>query len=211
MLSKWWRLFSHVQGLLENVQQFIPQLCFFFFFVVEISLYALIPLFRPGSVHSVPWQVVCELISGQVPTLYLDSGIVSPLWLPWGMGVWVFRCNLPSALLSEWLGSFTCHCSNTGVELTLNKSRRTKLALEKKILLLLMPGFKLATFWLQIQHSTNMLSWLNSGTAYTDEIFTVVQGQFVFYWDRDWKSPVEELVSAKSALFPVFLVIYGWY
>ena len=28
----------------------------------------------------------------------------------------VFSCNLPPALLAEWAGSFTCYCSNTGVE-----------------------------------------------------------------------------------------------
>jgi len=28
----------------------------------------------------------------------------------------VFSCNLPSALLAEWPGSFTCYCGNTGVE-----------------------------------------------------------------------------------------------
>ena len=28
----------------------------------------------------------------------------------------MFSCNLPPALLAEWLGSFTCYCGNTGVE-----------------------------------------------------------------------------------------------
>ena len=48
----WWWLFSHLQGFGENVWPFIPCLPFFFFFKVEISLRTLIPLFRPGSVHS---------------------------------------------------------------------------------------------------------------------------------------------------------------
>ena len=39
-----------------------------------------------------------------------------------------------------------CHCSNTGVERTPNKSQHTKLTLEKKILSPLLPGFELATF-----------------------------------------------------------------
>ena len=30
-----------------------------------------------------PWQVACELISRQVPTLSLDSSIASPLWPCW--------------------------------------------------------------------------------------------------------------------------------
>ena len=38
------------------------------------------------------------------------------------------------------------HCGNTWVEQTHNKSQHTKLTLEKKILSLLLPGFKLATF-----------------------------------------------------------------
>ena len=58
--------------------------------------------------------------------------IVSPLRLRWVKGVCVFRYNLPPALLAEWLGSFTCHWSNKGVEQTLNKSQHTKLTLEKK-------------------------------------------------------------------------------
>ena len=43
-----------------------------------------------------------------------------------------FRCNLPPALLAEWLGSFTFHCGNTGVEWIPNKSQHGKLTLEKK-------------------------------------------------------------------------------
>ena len=65
--------------------------------------------------------------------------------------------NLPPALLAEWPGSFTCHCSNMGVEWALNKSQHTKLTLEKKILTPLLPGFKLATFqswaWHSYQHA----------------------------------------------------------
>ena len=48
--------------------------------------------------------------------------------------------------LPEWPGSFTCHCGNTVVERTPNKSQHTKLTLEKKILPPLLPGFELATF-----------------------------------------------------------------
>ena len=71
-----------------------------------------------------------------------------------------FRCNLLLALLAEWPGSFACHCSNTVVERTPNKSRHTKLTLEKKILPPLLPGFELATFRSQVQHSTNKVSQL---------------------------------------------------
>ena len=49
-----WCLFPHLWGFGENVQPFIPHLRSFnfFFFKVEIISCALIPLFRPGSVHS---------------------------------------------------------------------------------------------------------------------------------------------------------------
>ena len=43
-------------------------------------------------------------------------------------------------------GSLTYHCGNTCVERTPNKSRHTKLTLEKKIFPPLLPGFELATF-----------------------------------------------------------------
>ena len=56
-------------------------------------------------------------------------------------------CNLPSALLAEWPGSFMCRWGNTGLERTPNKSQNTKLTLEQKTLLPLLQGFKLATFW----------------------------------------------------------------
>ena len=46
----------------------------------------------------------------------------------------MFRCDPPPALLPEWAGSFTCHCSNVGVERTLNKSEHRKFTLEKEIL-----------------------------------------------------------------------------
>ena len=62
------------------------------------------------------------------------------------MGVCVFRCNLPPALLAERLGSFTCHCGNTEEERTPNKNQHTKITLEKKNLPSLLPGFELATF-----------------------------------------------------------------
>ena len=50
----WW-LFPRLRGFWENVPPFIPRLHSFFsfsFFEVEINSCTLIPLFRPGSVHS---------------------------------------------------------------------------------------------------------------------------------------------------------------
>ena len=72
-----------------------------------------------------------------------------------GSRVYAFRCNLPAALLAEWPGSFMCHCGNTGVEWTPNKSQHRKLTLEKKILLPLLQDFKPITFRSQVRHSTN--------------------------------------------------------
>ena len=70
-----------------------------------------------------------------------------------GQGCMDVAYNLPPALLAEWPGCFKCHCSNTGVERTPNKSKHTKLTLEKKIHVSLMPGFELATFRSRIRRS----------------------------------------------------------
>ena len=119
---------------------------------MEISLHTLIPLFMPGSVYSgsASWddrgQVFPDKLCGArfriVPTLCLNSGIVGPLWLCLGQGV--------CALLAEWPGYFTCCCSNMGVEWTRNKSQCTNLTLEKKIPLPLLPGLKVAAFWIRV-------------------------------------------------------------
>ena len=45
--------------------------------------------------------------------------------------VFVFTRDLPPALLAEWLGSFTCHCGNTGMERTPTKSQHRKLTREE--------------------------------------------------------------------------------
>ena len=55
---------------------------------------------------SIPRRVACELVF-LLGSQAMDS-IVSPLRLCWVLGVCVFRCNQPPALLAEWLGSFTC-------------------------------------------------------------------------------------------------------
>ena len=87
-----------------------------------------------------------------IPTIGLDS-LVSPLRLRSILGVCVFRCNLPPALVAEWPGSLTCHCGNTGVERTPNKGQHTKLTLEKKIFPPPLPGFELATFRSRVRFS----------------------------------------------------------
>ena len=67
----------------------------------------------------------------------MDSGIVSPLQLRWVKGVCIF------GRMTRFL---YVHCSNPGVEQTPHKSQYMKLTQEKKILLPLLLGFKLATF-----------------------------------------------------------------
>ena len=95
----------------------------------------------------------------------------------------MFRYNLPPALLAEWLGSFTCHCSNTGVEQTLNTSQRTKLTLQKKILPPLLPGFKLTTFpsqvWCSYQQAIPVPWW--TGGCFANE-FLLLQLVVVSTW-----------------------------
>ena len=102
---------------------------------------------------SVPWRAACEVVFWKVPTLCLDSGIVSPSRLRWVKGVRVFRCNLSPALLTDRPGPFTCHCGNMWVERTPNKSQHTKLTLEKNILPPLPLGFELATFRSRVRRS----------------------------------------------------------
>ena len=135
----------------------------YFFFKVEISSCTLIPIFRPGSVHSgsATWdncdQVFLDKLG--VSSFLIGSHTMPGQWHSqpnqhrWVKGVCVFRCNLSPALLAEWLGSFMCHCGNTGVERTRTKSRHTKLILEKKILPLLLLGLELATFWSRVWRS----------------------------------------------------------
>ena len=93
-----------------------------------------IPSVAFEKVPTLAWFMIalsCPFISCKVTTLCLDSSIVSPLWLHWVKGVCMFRCNLPPALLAEWLGSLTCHCGNTGVERTQNKESTYKVDSEE--------------------------------------------------------------------------------
>ena len=66
----------------------------------------------------------------------------------------VFSCNLPPALWAEWVGAFTCYCSNTGVERVPKwESAQSIDAGEKIILHPLLRGFKPATFQSRMRHS----------------------------------------------------------
>ena len=55
--------------------------------------------------------------------------------------------------MAEWPGSFARYSCNTGMERTPNRNPHTKLTLEKKILLPLLPGFELATFRSRVRRS----------------------------------------------------------
>ena len=94
------------------------------------------------------WARVCACSHTMPEQQY---GQPTPIW--WVMGICMFRCKLPAAVLAEWRGSFTCHCGNMGVEWTPNQSQHTKLTLEKKILPPLLLGFKLTTFWSWVRRS----------------------------------------------------------
>ena len=61
----------------------------------------------PHETAAVLAQILCTPYN-HAPCHFMQSHILN--------SVCVFSCNLPPALLAEWPGSFTCYCSNTGVE-----------------------------------------------------------------------------------------------
>ena len=67
----------------------------------------------------------------------------------------MFSCNLPPALLAEWLGFFTCYRGNTGWNGYRNKSQHRKSTLEKRILPPFQQGFKPATFQSRVRRSNH--------------------------------------------------------
>ena len=76
---------------------------------------------------------------------------------PYMYGACVFSCNLPPALLAEWLGSFTCYCGNT--ERYRKTSQHREFTLEEnkllKIIPRLLPRLEPATFWSRVRGSTH--------------------------------------------------------
>ena len=56
----------------------------------------------------------CHLGERSVYTIQLCISLLHSA--PHEYSACVFSCNLPPALLAEWLGSFTSYCGNTGVE-----------------------------------------------------------------------------------------------
>ena len=84
--------------------------------------------------------------------------MVSPLRPRRVKGVSVFYVYPATCILGRMTASFTCHCDNTGVERTPNKSQHRNLTVEKKALPPLLPGLELTTFRSQVGRSTNKLS-----------------------------------------------------
>ena len=95
---------------------YLPALLFLFFvlvFIVEISSRTLIPLFRPGSVHSgsASSDYCDQMFPGELRTCELVSLIDShpmpgqrhsrPTPTSLGQGCMRVRCNLPSAVLAK--------------------------------------------------------------------------------------------------------------
>ena len=108
-----------------------PPALFFFFLSFKWRLARAHWFYTLGQDQSTVAQQA-EKTGPMFPDKLPVSGLVSPLRLCCVNGVCVFRCNLPPALLAEWLGSFTCHCGNSGVERTPNKSKHARLTLRRK-------------------------------------------------------------------------------
>ena len=139
-----------------------------------------------------PLWVECELAS--LPTLCLDS-IVSPLQDHCVKDVSMVRCNLPSALLAEWLWSFMCHCCNMGVERVLKRQHR-KSTLEQKILPLLLPGLGLKTLGHESRALPTELFQLPVQSTWMPIIEAVEQNLVMI---NQWEDPQHQCV---LALFP---------
>ena len=135
-------LFSHVR-IMEEV--WFPGSAFYYFVKVEISSVTLVAVFQAtvqftvaqwadtsidehchGSVQSgsVSWHKYRRALPDElyvswfpwwIPTPCLDSSQPTPTLLV--MGICVFSCSLPPALLALQLGSFICYCGNGGGEL----------------------------------------------------------------------------------------------
>ena len=130
--------FLACNNFLKNVGPFIPCLPLFFFFLVEISSHTLIPLFMPGSVK----------LAQQAEMTVAECSPTVCMWAHFQIGShtmpWQWNSQPAPTLLGQECMR-VCPCGNTGMERTLNKSQHTELTLERKILLLLLPGFELAT------------------------------------------------------------------
>ena len=149
----------------EEFSKINSRLRFFFLLLFNLEVSSRTPISLLGQDHPTVAQRAettmadCSLticlwarFPGRFPRYACMGSIVSPFRLHWVKGVCVFRLNLPPALLADWPGSFTCHCGNTGVERTPNKSQHRKLTPEKKPPLPLLLRPELAIFRWRIWH-----------------------------------------------------------
>ena len=114
-------LFSHVR-IMEEV--WFPGSTFYYFVKVVISLVTLVALFQAKVQFTVAQWADTSIDEHSLMSCMwacFPDGFphhawtaVSPLWLCWVMGICVFSCSLPPALLALQLGSFICYCGNRG-------------------------------------------------------------------------------------------------
>ena len=142
------------------------------FFKVEIRLHTLIPLFRPGSVHSGSasgddhgWVLRNDLPVSSFTDKFQHFAwsVISPLWLQWVKGVCVFRLTSHLYFWQNDQGLSSATAITGGVERTPHKSQHKNLTLEKKILLPFLSAFKLTTF----HHESGALPTNYPGTGIT--------------------------------------------
>ena len=142
---------------------------------MDNSPQTLISLFTLGSVHSgsASWDNCGRVFPDKLRVNSSPDKFPHYAWTAAQsahsdfVGSRVYACLGVTCHLQFWQydrGLFSCHCGNTGIERTPNKSQHTKLTLRKKILPLLLPGFELAAFRSRVRRSANKLSRLSRGT-----------------------------------------------
>ena len=149
-----------------------PPTLFFFFVEVETRSRALVPLFRSGSVHSglASWDDCArvfpdELRVSSFPDRFPHYACTATHCA--FVGSSVYACLGVTCHLLFWQndrGLLHATAVTRGIERTPNKSRHTKLTLEKKLLPPRLPGFELATS--RARRSTNKLSRLLGHCTY---------------------------------------------
>ena len=146
-------------------------LFFLSFFLVEISSHTLIPLYRPGSVHSgsaswddyeqvFPDDLRVSLFPDSFPHYTWTSSRVSPL-----VGSKVYSCLCVTCHLHFWqigCGLLRATAVTWGWNGHRIKRQHTKLTLEKEILPPLLPGFELTTFRSRVRHSNQQATTCTS-------------------------------------------------
>ena len=84
---------------------------------VNIFYSAFLNISQSGVLTALTWLVPHDTAAVSARSVYTIQPCTMSLYAkPHTWGTCVFNCNLPSALLEEWPGSFTCYCGNTAVE-----------------------------------------------------------------------------------------------